>query len=119
MTRRLALVLSFAAAAGATLLAADAAGKWRGIIDTPDGPITVVYALAVDGGGVTGTATGPQGEHPIENGKIDGDVVSFTLTLSDGALVMHEGTVSEDQMSMIIRGPWGEVSFNLERMKEE
>lgn len=119
MIRRLALVLSLAVAAGGTLAAADAGGKWQGDIDTPDGPIAVVYAFAVDGGDLTGTATGPHGEMAIENGKVDGDVLTFTLTMGDGSLIMHEATVSEDQMAMTARGPWGEVSFDLRRVKDE
>lgn len=119
MIRRLALVLPFVLAAAGAALAADASGKWQGQIDTPDGPLPLAYAFQVNGEEVTGTATGPEGELPIANGKMEGDILTFTVTLADGALVMHEATVSEDTMAMTVRGPWGEVYFDLQRVKDE
>jgi len=119
MIRRLAPVLCFFVATTLAAAAADAGGKWQGQIDTPDGPITVVYNFILNGEDVTGTATGPEGELALDNGRIDGDILTFTLTLKDGALILHEATVAEDQMAMTVRGPWGEVSFNLDRVKGE
>jgi len=121
MIRRLALALVLCLFVATTLAAAaaGAGGKWQGQIDTPDGPITVVYNFILNGEEVTGTATGPEGDLALDNGRIDGDILTFTLTLNDGALILHEATVAEDHMAMIIRGPWGEVNFNLNRVKEE
>ncbi|HXE80572.1 MAG TPA: hypothetical protein VNK41_07460 [Vicinamibacterales bacterium] len=118
MIRRLALALSFIAAAGTAAVAADIGGRWQGTVDTPNGPVEVVYNFAVDGEQLTGTAIGPEGEVAIENGKISGDVVTFSITMHDGALVTHEGTLAGEQIAMTVRGPWGEFTFNVQRAPE-
>lgn len=59
--------------------AADIAGKWKGSYVTPVGVINYVYDFKVNGNTLTGTATcAEQGTNPIQNGKINGDTLSFT-----------------------------------------
>jgi hypothetical protein len=119
MIRRLSVAFAFVIAASTLAFASDVTGIWNGAVDTPEGPVPLSYTFAVDGEQVTGTATGPEGEIPIENGKIDGDLLTFTVTLKDGGLVVHEGTVTGDTMTVRAQGPWGEVSFNLQRAGNE
>jgi hypothetical protein len=69
----LAVVLSVAA------MAADVSGKWKAEFNTPDGTARVnTFTFKVEGGKLTGTVAGTQDETPIQNGKIDGDEISFT-----------------------------------------
>jgi hypothetical protein len=59
--------------------AADINGKWKGSYVTPVGVINYTYNFKVDGKTLTGTATcAEQGTNPIQNGKIEGDTLSFT-----------------------------------------
>ncbi|MDP9046771.1 MAG: glycoside hydrolase [Bacteroidota bacterium] len=70
---------------------ADFTGKWKGSITTPDGnefPLT--YVLKVDGDKLTGTAQSPQGEVPINDGKISGADFSFSLSVN-GTDIKHTG----------------------------
>jgi hypothetical protein len=60
-------------------LAADVSGKWKAEFTTPDGTQRVnTFTFKVDAGKLTGTVAGTQDETPIQNGKINGDEISFT-----------------------------------------
>jgi hypothetical protein len=75
---------------------ADMTGKWTGSIKTPDGnefPLT--YVLKVDGNNLTGTATSPQGDVAISNGKVTGTDFSFSLDVN-GTDVKHTGKYYAD-----------------------
>ena len=68
--------------------AADVDGKWKGSIDTPMGAIEVSYTFKADGAALTGTtgAIGGGPEIPIKSGKVDGDKISFVVTLDFGGM---------------------------------
>jgi hypothetical protein len=81
--------------------ASDMTGKWTTTIKSPDGtdfPLT--FDFKQDGAKLTGTVTGPQGDPlAIDNGKIDGDKFSFTVSFN-GTTITHDGTVSGDEIKM-------------------
>jgi hypothetical protein len=80
--RALALVLLLTATPA---FAADVDGKWSGSIDTPNGPVEVVYTLKADGATLTGSTTGPDGAAiALKNGKVNGDKISFSMDISMG-----------------------------------
>jgi hypothetical protein len=61
------------------VLAADLSGAWKADFTTPDGTQrTNTFSFKVEGGKLTGTVKGTQDETPIQNGKVDGDDISFT-----------------------------------------
>ena len=74
--------LALALAAAATLSAQmGVAGVWSGDVELPNGNrLPFVARLAVDGSAVTGTLDGIGGapDVTIENGRLDGDTVTFT-----------------------------------------
>jgi hypothetical protein len=81
--RALALGLLLAAAPA---FAADVDGKWTGSIDTPNGPVMVVFNFKADGAKLTGTNIGPDGNAiPLKNGKVDGNNIAFSIDISFGA----------------------------------
>ena len=74
-------VLSVVAAA-----AADISGKWKAEFTTPDGQARVnTFTFKVEGGKLTGAVQGSQDDTPIQNGKIDGDEISFSAERPFGA----------------------------------
>jgi hypothetical protein len=80
--RALAFVLLLVAAPA---FAADVDGKWTGSIDTPNGPVQVVYTFKADGATLSGSTTGPDGAAiALKNGKVDGDKISFSVDISMG-----------------------------------
>ena len=85
--------------------AADIDGKWEGEIQGMDGsPTKISYTFKADGTALTGSTVGPDGkEIQIQDGKIDGDKISFTLALDFGGNAMKltmKGTVTGDQIKL-------------------
>ena len=71
--------------AAAPVFAGDIDGKWTGTIDTPNGAVAIAYTFKADGETLVGSTTGPDGtEYPIQDGKITGNKLSFSLTLDFG-----------------------------------
>ena len=85
--------------------AADASGKWKAEFTTPDGTQRVnTFTFKVDGGKLTGTVAGSQDETPIQNGKVNGDEISFTAERPFG-MFTYSGKVSGGEIKF-------KVTFN-------
>lgn len=62
--------------------AAGVTGEWKATAETPNGQVTRTLSLKAEGSKLTGeTESSFAGKSVIENGKIDGDKLSFTLKL--------------------------------------
>jgi len=89
-----ALLLALAAVAPA----ADVSGKWTAQVPGRGGETReATFNFKADGEKLTGAMSGPQGDIPISDGKISGDDLSFTTTLSFGGnemKFMYKGKVS-------------------------
>ena len=66
-------------------LAADVTGTWTGkVVADPDNTRSVYFILKQTGSQLTGSAGYTLDEQvPIENGKIDGDTITFEITTND------------------------------------
>jgi hypothetical protein len=87
----------------AQAFAADVDGKWTGSIDTPGGPVDINYTFKADGNKLTGSTSTPGGDIAIADGKIDGNKVSFSLTLDFGqgpTTFNYTGEVSPKEMKL-------------------
>lgn len=104
ITRRVALALVLCAVMLAPLRAADVDGKWTGSIDTPMGAIPIAFNFKADGATLTGSMSGADGgEFPIRNGKVDGNRISFNVSVDFGGMSLdftYTGTVSGDRLEM-------------------
>ena len=98
-----ALVLTFTLVA-APAFAADVDGKWAGTISTPGGDFPVAFEFKADGTTLTGTTQSPDGMSiNIKDGKIDGDKVTFGVTLDFGGMALdiaYSGVVTPTEMKM-------------------
>jgi len=108
------LTLSFVA------LAADASGKWTGEIPGGRGNQPVTLNLKAEGAKLTGTiAAGQAPEAPIEEGKVDGDKISFSRTAPgrDGTpnKQTYTGTVKGDTIEITREGGRGPVTFTVKK----
>src|SRR5580700_9550876 len=66
-----------------TASAADISGNWKGTAETPNGTVERTFVFKVDGHKLTGESTSSMfGKSVIEDGKVDGDDVSFSLTVN-------------------------------------
>src|SRR5215469_3443883 len=82
------------------VLAADISGKWKAEFATPDGTQRVnTFTFKVDGGKLTGTVAGSQDETPIQNGKVNGDDISFTAERPFGTFT-YNGKVSSGEIKL-------------------
>ena len=85
-------------------MAQTIAGKWTGDMPGRGGDtMPTTFNFKVDGAKLTGTMTGPQGDVPLQEGKVTGSQVSFSTTLDFGGnsvKILYKGTMSGDQMKM-------------------
>lgn len=95
----LACAVLLAVLAGAAL-AADITGKWTGSSDQ----FTLTFAFKQEGEKLTGTVTGPQGDPiPINDGKVQGDKLSFTVKVDMGGgsmKITHDGVIKGDEITL-------------------
>jgi len=115
------LVLFLTLAGVAPARAADVDGKWTGSLDTPMGAVNVGFNFKADGTTLTGTTTGPDGgDIAIKNGKIDGDKISFVVSLDFGGMAFdlnYTGVVKPDQVALTIDIMGMQMSFNVTKAK--
>lgn len=95
---------AFVLVAVALAWAADVNGKWVAQVPGRGGqPRETTFTLKADGGKLTGTVSGMQGEAPIADGVIKGDDISFTQTFTppqggDPIKVVYKGKISGDEI---------------------
>ena len=90
-------------------IAQDINGKWKGEMQSPNGPMDLVFNFKTAGDSLSGTVEGPMGELPITNGKIDGKSFSFDVNAGE-MTINHQCTAMGDSISMKVPGmPGGEA----------
>jgi hypothetical protein len=104
------LLILFAAFAF-TASAADVTGTWKGTAETPNGTIERTFVFKVDGAKLTGeTSSEMMGKSTLEDGKIDGDNISFTIKVSlqgNDMKLNYKGVVSADQIKFHVEADGG------------
>ena len=98
--------------------AADITGRWKGSLDTPNGSMEIVFDFKANGDKMTGTATGPAGEVPITDIKIDGNHIAFTVDAGQFK-ILHTGTISGDEMKLKIDMGNGQTSDMLAKRTKQ
>lgn len=95
----------------ASALAADIDGKWAGEIVGQN--MEIAFNFKAEGTTLTGVHIVNGQETPIKEGKIEGNNISFTVTLDLGgeSKIPHKGTLSGDQIKMTyeMMGQPGEI----------
>ena len=89
--------------AAAPAFAADVDGRWTGTLATPMGDVPIAFQFKADGAALTGSTTGPDGTAiPIHDGKVDGNNISFVVTIDFGQKVdiNYTGVVAGDQIQL-------------------
>lgn len=112
----------------ATLVAAGVDGKWEAKVQSPRGEQQYAFLFKADGEVLTGTVNGGRGgEAAIEDGKIQGDAISFKQNLSFGdrsITFLYSGKVARDSIEFTRKaeggpggGPGRDVAFTATRAK--
>ncbi len=98
-------------------MAAD--GKWEITINSPMGAVKATLDLKIDGTTLTGTQQAAQGSGPLENGKADGDTLSWSAKISSPMPMTLDftGTVAGDTLSGSVKaGSFGSFPFTGNRV---
>ena len=82
MIRKIGLAVLFLALGSVAALAADFNGKWTAQVETPRGTQTLTFDFHVNGTTLTGKITTPRGDADIQDGKVNGDSISFTQVMN-------------------------------------
>ncbi len=80
-------------------------GEWRGSVNTQNGPSAVGFSFQSSGATLTGTNSTQLGEAKVNNGKIDGDVITFTVELNANGMPLtlsYRGVVVQDQIKFTV-----------------
>jgi len=103
----------------ATLSAADVTGTWKAALKSQNGTVKRTFIFKQDGAKLTGNTTSDRwGKSGIKNGKIEGDNLSFTITLvlEFGAVeVSVTGKVQGDAIAMVAAFQGSTVEFTAQR----
>ena len=113
ITRRLGTGILFLLLATAAW-AADVTGTWKGDMSTPDGDtFSLTYTLKQDGAKLTGTVLSPHGTLPLDNGKVDGDKISFSVKvdINGGTTFLSEGTINGDEITLKTKADSGDMEM--------
>ena len=89
-------------------------GTWKGTRETQDGTFEVTYTYKAEGKVLTGTWKTQFGETTLQNGKIDGKNISYTISINDRTLSYTGELVSDDEIKL--KNEMGEMK--LTRVKQ-
>src|SRR5579872_6526660 len=84
--------------------AADIAGTWKGTAEGPQGNLERTFVFKVDGAKLTGETTSQMlGKSVINDGKIEGDSVSFSITANmqgNELKLNYKGKLTGDELKL-------------------
>jgi uncharacterized protein YdeI (BOF family) len=108
--KKLSIILGILLMAGSAF-AADIDGKWTGEIVGQN--MEIAFTFKAEGNKLTGTHIVNEQETAIEEGKIEGNNISFTVTLNMGQemKIPHKGSIIGDEIKMTyeMMGQSGEI----------
>jgi hypothetical protein len=116
-TTLLALVAFFCLSIAA--FAADVNGKWTAQVPGRGGNTNeVTFNFQTQGSTLTGTVANQMGESKIENGKVDGDNISFEQVMNfngNERRIQYKGTVKGDTIEMSRDAGRGPATFTAKK----
>jgi hypothetical protein len=84
------------------MAAADITGTWKGTAETPNGAIERTFVFKQDGEKLTGETTSQRtGKSELKDGKVEGNKVSFSITMNfqgNDMKINYSGTVAGDEI---------------------
>lgn len=106
-------ILAAAFLAGLLAIAAAAAdidGKWTASVPGREGQVQeTTFSFKAKGNKLTGSVSSARGSLDIEDGKIDGDKISFVIAFGQ-MRILHTGTVAGDEIKFERKREGGERS---------
>jgi hypothetical protein len=113
-------LLFFLLLTAACSFAADIAGTWKGVAEGPNGSMSRTFSFQVDGNKLTGeTVSSLVGKSTIEDGKVDGDSLSFVILIKfqDNEMkVTYKGKLTgKDEMKLSAENPQSTIEWVAKR----
>ncbi len=97
-------ILTMAALLVVAASAADISGNWKGTAEGPNGAIERSFVFKQDGTKLTGETTSEYlGKSVINDGKVEGDDISFTITANfngEERKLAYKGKISGDEIKL-------------------
>jgi hypothetical protein len=90
-------------------------GKWEITINSPLGAQKATLDLKADGGILSGTQTAMQGTQPLSNGKVDGNNLTWSASITSPMPMTLDfsGAVDGDKLSGSVKaGAFGSFPFS-------
>ena len=80
--------------------ATDVTGRWVAEFETRRGPSELDFSFKVDGDQLTGTVANMMGDFEIQDGKIEGDVISFKqiMNFRREVTILYNGKIEGDEI---------------------
>jgi hypothetical protein len=108
MTRRVLLAAAvLCVILAGVALAGEVSGNWSGTLQMGDNPVALTFVFKQDGEKLTGTVSTPSGDLPLNEGKVVGDKISFSVQADMGKFI-SEGTVKGDEINLTTKTEGGE-----------
>ena len=94
-----------------TASAADITGTWKATADMGNGPMERTFVFKQAGAKLTGeTESQMMGKSTLMDGKVEGDAVTFTITVKfqDNEMKMnYKGKITGDSIKFTVESPMG------------
>lgn len=84
-------------------------GEWKGTRETPNGTFEIVYSFKVEGNELKGVWKTQFGETSIEDGKVDGKKISYSISFNDMRINNTGELISDDEI--LIKSDRGEMKL--------
>jgi hypothetical protein len=106
MTRRLLYTALACLAFTCLLFAADVSGTWTGTMAVGDNQIPLTYTFKQAGAKLSGSVTGPGGEIPLAEGKVEADKLTFSVTVDMNGTqskFTSTGTIKGEEIELVTK----------------
>jgi len=84
-------------------------GNWKGTRETPNGTFEINYTFKVEGKVLTGVWKTQFGETNLEDGKIEGNKLSFSVSFNDNKISNTGEVINENEI--LIKNERGEMKL--------
>ena len=91
-------------------------GSWKGKMSGPNGDIELIFTFKVNADTLNGNVTSEMGTLPLENGKVNGNEISFDVNVN-GRTIHHTGVLDSGIVKLSL--PWTKEPMVLNKINEK
>ena len=101
------------------VFAAKIDGKWRGSVETGEGPFYFTVTYRVEGDSLSGRFEWDYGELDFSGGTVNGDEFEYSFYIEGYEIPQKGKLVSDDEIEITYEDEYGENTIKLTRVPEE